>query len=105
MVLDPVLVICTSAVKPLFHELAVYFTAQAPEPDGGGVVVGGGLLPPPLTAAEKLVTARPAPPCHGSKPAWMLVRYHELVIAPRLRVSLMKASRLRFALLIADGAT
>jgi hypothetical protein len=39
----------------------------------------------PLTEAEKLSTAGPAPPFHGSNPAWMLVRYQELVIAPRTR--------------------
>lgn len=62
-------------------------------------------MPPPFTAAENEVTARPTPPCHGSKPAWMLVRYHEFVMAPRLRTSVMKSSTLKFRLVIGDGAT
>ncbi len=76
-------------------------------PDGGGVVgadvVGGGLEPPVLTFCENELTASPTPPCHGSKPAWMLVRYQSLVIAPRLRVSLMNASASKLKLGMADG--
>ena len=34
-------------------------------------------------SAEKLLTARPTPPFHGSKPAWMLVRYQLLCAMPR----------------------
>ncbi|CAL9573334.1 hypothetical protein SUDANB95_04841 [Actinosynnema sp. ALI-1.44] len=59
----------------------------------------------PLTEAEKLLTARPTPPFHGSNPAWMLVRYHEVVMAPRLRTSLMKSSTLNDHDVIGDGAT
>ena len=49
------------------------------------------LPPPPLTVAENEFTASPAPPIHGSNPAWMLVRYQELVTAPRERTSPMRA--------------
>jgi hypothetical protein len=58
-----------------------------------------------FTVAEKLSTARPTPPFHGSNPAWMLVRYQELVIAPRARTSLTKSSTLNDHELIGDGAT
>ena len=51
------------------------------------------------------MTARPTPPFHGSKPAWMLVRYHALVIAPRLRTSFTKSSTLKSHDAMADGAT
>jgi len=52
--------------------------------------------PPLFTAAEKFVTARPAPPIHGSKPAWMLVRYQDVFPYwdPRLKVSVMKSRTL-----------
>ncbi len=59
----------------------------------------------PLTEAEKLLTARPTPPFHGSNPAWMLVRYQDDVMAPRLRTSLMKSSTLNDHDVIGDGAT
>ena len=62
-------------------------------------------LPPPFTVAENELTPRPTPPIHGSKPPWMLVRYHDRVIAPRLMMSLMKSSVLKLQLLIGDGAT
>lgn len=65
----------------------------------------GGLTCHPLAEAEKLSTARPTPPFHGSNPAWMLVRYQELVIAPRARTSLMKSSTLNDHEVIGDGAT
>src|ERR1035437_7361221 len=53
------------------------------------VRTGVGVAPPPLvkTEAEKFDTARPTPSIHGSKPFWMLVRYHEVFPywEPRLR--------------------
>ena len=57
------------------------------------------------TDVENELTARPTPPCQGSKPAWTLVRYQESVQYPRLRVSLMKSRMLKLQLLIDDGAT
>ena len=56
---------------------------------GGGVVVlgtdvvgdGAGVDPSVVTANS--LTARPAPPTHGSNPAWMLVRYHDVWAYPR----------------------
>jgi hypothetical protein len=75
-------------------------------PGALGAWVSPGLgFPPPFTAAENEFTARPAPPIQGSKPAWMLVRYHELVTAPRARTSAMKSSTLNDQLEIGDGAT
>src|SRR4051812_11731939 len=71
----PGLAIVTFAVKPDSPTLVPWVTLHEEEVPRVGPVGG----PPPLTAAEKFVTARPAPPIHGSKPAWMLVRYHELV--------------------------
>src|SRR5690348_11828934 len=105
----PVLATVRSAVKPVFQVFVLYVTLQAELPGGGefgGGLFGGGLVwPPPFTVAEKLLTPSPVPPCQGSKPAWMLVRYHELVIAPRLRTSFRKSRTLKLQLLIADGAT
>src|SRR5688572_15978031 len=66
---------------------------------GGG---GGGGGVPLFTAALNELTPRPTPPIHGSKPAWMLVRYQDRVIAPRAMVSLMKSSTLKFQLAIGD---
>ena len=65
---------------------------------GVGLTVGVGVAaPPPVTDAEKLLTARPTPPLDGSKPFWMLLRYHELVpyLEPRLSVSLTKSITLK----------
>jgi hypothetical protein len=74
--------------------------------DGAG---GGGVDPPapplPLTVAVNEVMARPVPPTHGSNPAWMLVRYHELVTLLRVLVSLTKSRTLKFQVVIGDGAT
>jgi len=42
-------------------------------------------------AKEKELVARPAPPCHTSKPASASIRYHAELIEPRLTASLMKA--------------
>src|SRR3972149_2079773 len=60
--------------------------------------------PPPLMLAEKLLTARPPPPIHGSKPICMLVRYHEVVPywEPRLIASRMKSFALKLMLVMPE---
>jgi hypothetical protein len=53
-----------------------------------GVRVGVFVAPPPplLIVAEKLLTVRPTPLTHGSKPICILVRYHEVLPKPEPRV-------------------
>ncbi len=54
------------------------------------VVIGAaGLL---AVVTVKAFTARPTPPCQGSKPAWMLVRNQELWAKPRCTASLKKVA-------------
>src|SRR5215470_10060510 len=58
--------------------------------------------PPPLVETENEFTARPVWPIHGSKPAWMLVRYHERLAKPRLTASSKKVRTLKL-IEVADG--
>ncbi len=44
----------------------------------------------PLTLAENELTPAPVLPLHGSKPAWILVRYHELLTGSMVSVLLTK---------------
>ena len=55
--------------------LAVTFDALGVPGAPGGWVPP----PPPPMEAENELTASPTPPIHGSKPAWMLVRYQDVV--------------------------
>src|SRR5215469_4972607 len=55
--------------------------------DGLGAGAGGGLVGaepgegvPAATLTENDFVARPAPPCHSSKPASTSIRYHELLM-------------------------
>jgi hypothetical protein len=52
-----------------------------------------------------LVTASPVPPFHGSNPAWILVRYQELLTCVRASTSFTKSLTLNDQLEIGDGAT
>src|SRR3954464_14962952 len=58
--------------------------------------------PPMFTEDENELTARPAPFCQGSKPAWTLVRYQEFCARPRLIVSLANALTSKLQLSIAE---
>src|SRR3954462_2538322 len=69
-------------------------------PDAVGVpgVVGAwvSVVPPPVVTENEL-TARPVCPTHGSKPAWMLVRYQARWANPRLIASLKKSLTVKLA--------
>src|SRR4029078_583094 len=74
---------------------------------GGRVVGGAGVGAGPPMDAENDFTVRPTPPIHGSKPAWMLVRYQDVLPywEPRPRVSVMKSRTLNDKLLTAEPDT
>jgi hypothetical protein len=57
-----------------------------------GVGVGVGPLP---KDAVKESLRRPAPPCHGSKPAWMECSHHDACNWPRARASPKNGTRFR----------
>jgi hypothetical protein len=47
----------------------------------GPVGIGlGEAVPPPAAFTENELVARPAPPCHSSKPASTSIRYHEVLM-------------------------
>jgi hypothetical protein len=99
IVAAPVFFTVTAPWKPPCHEPVTASVAVQPAgPDVGtevGVAVGfgvgvcvGGV---PSVVTEKLFRVRPAPPTHGSKPAWMLVRYQLVEPRPRLTTSFQKS--------------
>ena len=60
---------------------------------------------PRFTVEEKEFTASPAPFCHGSNPAWTLVRYQLFCAMPRAMVFRTKSMTSKLQLATAEGAT
>ena len=68
--------VCGDCIMQAFGEGLV-----SPSPNACGLACSA-LVVHEAPVTEKLLTPRPTPPTHGSKPAWMLVKYQLLFAQP-----------------------